>query len=69
VEISETVAAAPDGAGVLGVDRVFVTAAMPRELAEAATLAASKEGTTRSAVVRAALRQLVADAAKNGGRS
>jgi len=69
MEISQTVASAPDGAGVLGVDRVFVTAAMPRELAEAATLAASSKGTTRSAVVRAALRQLVDDAAKNGGRS
>jgi len=58
-----------DGAGVLDVDRVWVTAAMPRELAVESLQAAELHGTSRSAIIRTALRQYINDLEKNGGRA
>lgn len=65
MEITETMTSAQDGAGVNDDEQVvWVTATMPRSLAEASLQAAEKNDTSRSAVIRAALKRYVLESSR-----
>jgi len=65
LENSQTMTSAQDGAGTNDDEQVvWVTATMPRSLAEASLQAAETNDTSRSAVIRAALKRYVLESSR-----